>query len=247
MQKNIIITKSINSFKRQCEQKRFEIIKGLVKDGDKILDVGCGVGTYTSIPLSDLPVDITAIDSDSKTIEYANEKNKQKNLTFIVGKGENYKSKEPFDLIICSHILEHVIYKTQFIYNMEQLLKNDGILYLAIPNGFGWFEVQNFIPRMLSKTKLGERFINRLMQGSVKDTINRDSWHVNFFTEKRIKRLLNRCGWKIKEQYSDEFLGGIVLDRILSKFPRLAKWNTDIADKLPIWLTNGWVFVCEKK
>lgn len=234
-------------FKRQCERKRFEIIKGLANNGDKVLDVGCGIGTYTSIPLSYLPVNITAIDSDPKTIEYANKRNSRYNITFKVGKGEDYQSNEQFDLIICSHTLEHVRYKTQFIYNMKWLLKDDGVFYLAIPNGFGWFEIQNYIPRLLAKTKLGERLINKLMQKDIKDTINRDSWHVNFFTEKQIKYLLEDCGWKIKRQHSDEFLGGIVLDRILSKFPRLARWNTDIADKLPMWLTNGWIFVCEKQ
>jgi 2-polyprenyl-3-methyl-5-hydroxy-6-metoxy-1,4-benzoquinol methylase len=237
----------IYQFKRQCERKRFEIIRDLVKDGDKILDVGCGIGSYTSIPLSLFPVNIIAIDSDQKTIDYALARNGIKNLVFKVGKGEDYESQNKFDLIICSHILEHVRSKTIFLYNMKWLLKDDGILYLAIPNGFGWFEIQNFIPQLISKTRWGEKLINKLMQKDAKDTINRDSWHVNFFTEKRIKYLLEDCGWKIKKQYSDEFLGGIVLDRILSKFPRLAKWNTDIADKLPMWLTNGWIFVCEKK
>ncbi len=231
-------------FKRHCERKRIDVLSSLLEEGGKVLDVGCGIGTYTSFPLSFLPVDVTAIDSDPKTIEYAAKRNNRSNLRFLVSSGEDYHTHEKFDLIVCSHILEHLVNPEEILLNMNKLLKDDGILYVAIPNGFGSFEVQNSIPRMMVKTKWGKRLISRMMR--VKDTLNVDSPHVRFFTLMSIFELLKKTGWYVENYFNDEFLGGIVFDRIFAKIPSLAKWNVEVADKLPAWITDGWIFICKK-
>ncbi len=123
-------------------------------------------------------------------------------------------------------------------------MKDDGILYIAIPNGFGWFELQNLLPRFLCKTSWGLQIVRRM--SGIKDTINIESQHVNFFMMYGAKHLLKRCGWQVVRQVNDEFLGGIVFDRILARLPSLAKWNVEVADKLPSWMADGWIFVCKK-
>jgi len=233
-------------FKRQCEYKRLEVLCGLLEEGDKVLDVGCGIGTYTSNPLAHLPISIMAVDSDARTVKYASERNVHKNLEFACAYGEYFDTDERYDLIVCSHILEHTLMPITLLSNMKRLLKADGLLYLAVPNGYGVFEVQNLLPRILSMTEYGKRLINRMLGKKAKDTLNTDSLHIHFFTICGIKDLLELVGWSIVKQINDEFLGGIVFDRIFSKLPSLAGWNVNIADRLPAQLTNGWVFVCEK-
>jgi SAM-dependent methyltransferase len=195
--------------------------------------------------LSYLPVSVTAIDTDPKTIGYAIALNGRNNLRFVVASGETFSPNARFDVVVCSHILEHLANAVPLLKNARELLKDEGMLYVAIPNGFGWFELQNFLPRMLCKTRWGRRLVNRLM-GKAKDTLNLDSPHVQFFTAGRMKRLLKVTGWRVVAQVKDEFLGGIVFDRILSRIPSLARWNVRVVDRLPLWMTNGWIFVCRK-
>lgn len=240
----VLPQEAISHFRRVCEYKRLEILCSLVKQGDRILDVGCGIGTYTSIPLSYLPINIMAIDSDKETIEYSKERNDRKNLEYVCSSGEFYYTKAKFDVIVCSHILEHIPDPRRLLLNMGNLLQGNGVLYVAIPNGFGWFEMQNLLPRMMCKTQIGKSLVNRMM-GSAKDTLS-DSHHVHFFTVPSIKMLLESTGWRVVSQYNDEFLGGILLDRILARLPLLAKWNGRIADFVPLPLANGWIFVCRK-
>jgi 2-polyprenyl-3-methyl-5-hydroxy-6-metoxy-1,4-benzoquinol methylase len=241
----IIPQEATRHFKRQCEFKRLEVLCNLLKEGDKVLDVGCGIGTYTSIPLSYLPVSITAIDSDPRTIVYAKQKNHRSNLEFVYEIGEYLSPKVQYDLIVCSHILEHIEVPWSLLIHMRRLLKDDGLLYVAIPNGFGWFEMQNFLPRMLCKAKWGRKMVSWLM-GGAKDTLNADSPHIRFFTVGGIKRLLEQARLRVVAQANDEFLGGIVLDRIMARFPSLARWNVEVADNLPAQLANGWIFICRK-
>ena len=232
-------------FKRQCEYKRLEVICSLLKEGDRVLDVGCGIGTYTSDPLSCLPIKVTAIDSDLRTIQYMQESNCSKNVEFFCVDGEHFDSDWRYDVIVCSHTLEHVSAPIVLLGNLKRLLKDDGILYLAIPNGFGAFEAQNLLPRLLSKSNCGRELIHK-MAGKGKDTLNTESPHICFFTASRVRRLLLKAGFKIERQSSDEFLGGIVFDKIFSKVAILAKWNTNVAGRLPMRMTNGWIFVCRK-
>lgn len=233
-------------YKRMCESKRLNVICELLREGDRVLDVGCGVGNYISNPLSWLPVKITAIDFDPETIAYARKRNKRSNIKFLIADGETYTSKRLFDFIICSNVLEHMIEPKIMLNNMKSLLKDDGLLYVGLPNGFWAFEFQNLAPRLLSKTNWGNRLVERLRNGQVKDTLNVESQHVQFFTVHKAERLLKENGWKILKRVNEEFLGGIVFDRLFPKFPSLAKWNVNIADRLPAQLTNGWVFICKK-
>lgn len=234
-----------NHFKRQCEYKRLEVICSLLKEGDNVLDVGCGIGTYTSNPLSYLPINITAIDIDPKTIEYANSRNQHSNLNFMVALGESFESNIKYDVIVCSHILEHISDPMMLLINMNRLLKDSGLLYVAIPNGYGWFEVQNFIPRMLWKVSWGRKLVWKMMGKKAKDTLNMDDWHIHYFTIGCIKHLLKQSGWHIMLHFNDEFLGGVIFDRILPKFSIIDKWNAQMADRIPARLANSWIFICQ--
>lgn len=239
-------TEATKHYRRQCEFKRLDVLCNLLKEGDKVLDVGCGVGNYISNPLSWLPIEITAIDFDPATIEYANARNKRKNLEFVVADGETFKSDKMYDLIVCSNILEHMREPRSLLYNMKKLLRERGVLYIGLPNGYGVFEMQNMVPRLLYKTGWGRRLVTRLQNGNIKDTLNIESQHVQFFTVGSARRLLCNSGWQIIKIINEEFLGGIVFDRLFPKLPPLARWNVSVTDSLPAQLANGWIFICKK-
>jgi len=227
-------------------RRRLLILCKLVKKGDRVLDVGCGVGNYTASILGYLPVRITAIDYDKASIDYAKAHNKHKNVEYIVASGEKFRSDSPYDVIVCSHVLEHTPFMELLLGNMRKLLKNNGRLFLAVPNGYGCFEIENFVPNMIMRTGWGHRMVKWLRGRSVKDSLNYDSPHIHHFTVADIEKLLGKTGWKVVKMYNEQLLGGVITDRTVLRLPMVAKWNMSLGYRLPSWMANGWIFVCEK-
>lgn len=240
-----LIPEGVMKYRSMRVQKRLHVLCGLLKEGDTVLDVGCGVGTYITNLLGYLPVRITAIDYDSESILYAQERNQHQNVEFVVASGETFRTNDRFALIICSHILEHNREALSILRNLKKLLKADGTMYIGIPNGYGDFEVENFLPRMLSRVRWGGWMIDKLRGNAVKDSLN-DSQHIRFFTYGQIRALLEETGLRVVRDINEELFGGVISDRVILRSPLVARWNASIAEKLPAWLVNSWMFICKR-
>ena len=95
-----------------------------IKDGDRVLDVGCGNGSVAlSIAKKKLNSFITGIDLDKNNIKFAKEKQKNnnlKNLNFINGDVNDLKEIKS-DVVILSNILEHIEKRSLFLANIQKL------------------------------------------------------------------------------------------------------------------------------
>jgi 2-polyprenyl-3-methyl-5-hydroxy-6-metoxy-1,4-benzoquinol methylase len=174
-------------------------------------------------------------------------KNNHGNVEYYVASGELYDASSRFDLIICSQILEHIHNPLAMLDNLKRLLKDDGVIFIGVPNGFGDFEIENFIPRMLSKNRLGNRLIRKMMGDSVRDSLNTESQHVQFFTFSKLMKLLEKVGLYSIENINEEFIGGVITNRIMARLPMLFDWNMNIANKVPAQFANSWIVICKKK
>jgi len=99
-----------------------------------ILDDGCGRGNIT-LELAKYYY-IVAIEPIAKNFKN-NLKLKRKNLmpNFIVGSGENLPFKNnTFDFILSQMVLEHCDSSEKYIKETSRILKNQGFLYISIPN-----------------------------------------------------------------------------------------------------------------
>ena len=95
-----------------------------IKDGENVLDVGCGNGSVAISIAQELSKSfITGIDINKKNIEFAKDKQKEsnlKNLEFIYG-NINDHSEIISQVVILSNVLEHIDNRILFLKNVQKL------------------------------------------------------------------------------------------------------------------------------
>jgi len=101
----------------------------------RILDIGCG-GGLLSEPMCRLGAEVTAIDASIKNITVAKLHAKKNNLkiNYICTSPEKLKTKKKFDVILNMEIIEHVEDVKFFLKSCSNLLKKNGIMFVATLN-----------------------------------------------------------------------------------------------------------------
>jgi 2-polyprenyl-3-methyl-5-hydroxy-6-metoxy-1,4-benzoquinol methylase len=204
----------------------------------RILDIGCGNGTEITLPLARRGLDITGVDMQPEGIAWANAHNVYPNAKFICGRFED-QNLGLFDVVICSYILEHLDYPVPFLKEVKRVLSPDGILFVTVPNGYGAFEIEKKVTKSFMKW-----LIKRIKMQEDAPPLNPGCPHVQSFTMKKLKNILNETGFKVLEIEHGTFIGGSITNMIISKFPKFIDWNIKVTDKLPSWMVSLWYLKC---
>ena len=103
--------------------------------GINVLDIGCG-GGLLSEPMCRLGANVTAIDASNKNITVANLHAKKNNLkiNYICSSPEKLKTTKKFDVILNMEIVEHVEDVDFFLKSCANLLKKNGLMFVATIN-----------------------------------------------------------------------------------------------------------------
>ena len=103
--------------------------------GINVLDIGCG-GGLLSEPMCRLGANVTAIDASNKNITIANLHAKKNNLkiNYICSSPEKLKTSKKFDVILNMEIVEHVEDVDFFLKSCANLLKKNGLMFVATIN-----------------------------------------------------------------------------------------------------------------
>lgn len=111
------------------------------KKRGKLLEIGCSVG-YLLRLAKNKGFEIQGIELDVKAMEYANK---------LLGKGTVInttlqEAKFPdkhFDVVVMSHVLEHISNPGNLLREIKRILKNNGIMVISAPNldGF-WVKIK---------------------------------------------------------------------------------------------------------
>ena len=101
----------------------------------KILDIGCG-GGLLSEPMCRLGASVTGIDASKKNINIAKLHSQKNNLkiNYFCSSPEKFKTKDKFDVILNMEIIEHVEDINFFLKSCTNLLKKNGIMFVATLN-----------------------------------------------------------------------------------------------------------------
>ncbi len=213
----------------------------------RVLDAGCGNGSLLAIPLAvDERLKITGIDPDRQSIEHAHRlAGSRANLNFICGKIEELPASRPFDVVIVSEVLEHLAQPEKMLRSAAQLLQPRGILIVTVPNGYGEFEIDSWIFRLLHLQKL-VKAIARNSREVTGSTDNQDCGHIQFFTRRRLRTLFYSCGLVPFREGAASFLAGPIAGHVLARSTRFIQWNARVADRLPLVLASGWYFALRR-
>jgi 2-polyprenyl-3-methyl-5-hydroxy-6-metoxy-1,4-benzoquinol methylase len=152
------------------KDKRGAFLKENIGENKKILDIGCRDGVLTETYCKNNKV--LGVDIDGEALETA-----KNNLGIEIKKLNLYDSwdlSSDFDVVVAGEILEHLYYPEEIIKKITKVLKPDGVLLGSIPNAFS---LKNRV---------------RLFFGNKKGTPLEDPTHINHYSYKEIKKILEK-------------------------------------------------------
>jgi len=164
-------------------QNRLDVANLIDKKIVKILDIGCGEGYF----LKNIK---ETFDSETWGIEINEEVAQRTKLNVdhvLIGSVETLLSSIPddyFDCISFNDVLEHLYNPSEILSLVGSKLTKDGYIIASIPN------VRYF-------HNLSELIVKK--DWDYKDSGILDSTHLRFFTEKSIRRMFVKAGYKVEK------------------------------------------------
>ncbi len=211
-----------------------------------VLDVGCGNGSQLAIPLLRNGLQLTGIDPHEDSIVRARKfASGASNAHFICGSVEDLSHGAVFDLVVLSEVLEHVEEPDKLLRASLTHLKKEGVVIITVPNGFGEFEIDWWLFRLLRLPQLRDALVKRGKE-EVGSTDNLDSSHVQFFTRQRLKRMFDECNLVVTREASGSFLSGPFVAYSLARSTRFIEWNARVTDQLPFAWASSWYFALRR-
>jgi SAM-dependent methyltransferase len=229
-------------------RKRLEWVLRHTTRADEILEVGCGTGYMLCRPLAKLGYRVRGIDLDSRSIAYGRE------LLQAEGLDPGILTVCPLsavpatpNVIIVSEVLEHLHDEElrPFLAEIKARLRPQGTLLVTVPNGYGWFEIEDFLWRRL---RIGEFLFRSGFCHLVESTKARrlgpeavdpgqpstlaNSPHVQRFTLSSITRLLRSAGFEITDSRGSVACSGPFSNLFFAGFQGLLEANAHWGDRL---------------
>jgi SAM-dependent methyltransferase len=156
-----------------------------IQPDSTVLDLGCKYGNI-SFAIAQKAKQVVGIDYDGQAIKTAQNTYQQENLSFVVADALEYlkKQERKFNVLILSHILEHIDQPKAFLSSYAPYF-ND--IYIEVPD--------------FNKT-----YLNEYRKDLGNDLVYTDTDHVSEFDRFELQDLVEACGLKITKA---EYLFGI--------------------------------------
>ncbi len=206
-----------------------EDVSGMVAEGARLLDVGCGTGLSTQLLLdSSMGPKVshaTLADTSSRMIENAKRRARGWKIPFSVHCGSTSDIKDTFNVILICSVLHHIPNLSRFLTDISALQQPGGIImHLQDPNG-DWLMDNQYRERLSEFESTRPTPLNRKLLGMVPTAAK--SW---------VKRILGM------RNYIDEVNERLIQMKVVNKRMTEAEiWSvTDIhVDGLPYSVGKG--------
>ena len=178
--------------------EEFSIFKDYIKDGDKILDLGCGNGRLLEL-FKDKDIEYIGVDTSEKLIEIA--KKKYPDGKFQVADALNLPFEDNyFDKVFSIAVLHHIPskeYRLRFLKEAKRVLRKDGLLILTV---WDLWRRPKTLKLILKYTLLK---IFKESKLDFKDIFvpwqNKILRYLHCFTKRELKNLARKAGFKIEK------------------------------------------------
>jgi 2-polyprenyl-3-methyl-5-hydroxy-6-metoxy-1,4-benzoquinol methylase len=160
---------------------RKELIKYIPEGAKRILDIGCGAGSFGELIKCRKSVEVWGVE---KVAEVAHEARRKLDRV-IVGNIESDDVELPlnyYDCVVFNDVIEHLVDPWSTLKRIKRHLVNKGTVIASIPNVRYWDNVKRLV---LSKEW------NYTEAGIL------DKGHLRFFTIKGIEKLFAQCGLEL--------------------------------------------------
>lgn len=156
-----------------------------IKDTDRVLDLGCNLGDISSM-IADKAKEVVGIDYKKRAIEKAKERWKKPNLLFVHAEALDYlkKNTKQFDVLILSHILEHLENPDEFLIRFKDFFKT---IYIELPD-------------------FDRYYLNHYRKDFNCSLVYSDDDHITEFDRYELNDLLRKCGLEVFEA---EYIYGV--------------------------------------
>jgi 2-polyprenyl-3-methyl-5-hydroxy-6-metoxy-1,4-benzoquinol methylase len=211
-----------------------------------ILDLGCGNGSQLAIPLAAAGYRVTGVDPHLPSIERG--RNLAPAITFIHGPLSELPPRK-FDCVVISEVLEHLDTPEVLLSTVLPYLAEYGVLIVTVPNGYGEFELDARLYRALRVDKLVAWLsrVTRRNKGKHYIASSEDETpHVQRFTLSRLRKIFDRNRLLLIEASGTSIASGPFVLHLLGRFEVFVRLNAAIADRVPLSLASGWMFVLRK-
>lgn len=141
------------------------------REGGRLLDVGCGMGWFVKI-MRDWGWDAVGLEPDGELAQRARELYE---VPILVGTLDQRPFPAgSFEVVVMRHAIEHVTNPLEYLGECRRILKPDGILAIATPNG----------------ASLASRWFRQNWFGAS------PPWHLNLFSPRAIEKALVATGFE---------------------------------------------------
>ncbi len=185
-------------------EERIKLSLDLLRDGDKLLDIGCGNGLFGNMILVNQKYsDVYGIDIDRDILYNA----KANGINVIIADlNKNLPIKNiSFDTIVCLEVIEHVIDPNNLLININRILRPGGRLIISTPNVQWIYHILRLCLGNSPKTSFG-------------DTENFDGGHLHYFTFMELESILKLYNFKIEKKIGVYDVRYDLIKRILKLF-----------------------------
>jgi len=185
-----------------------------------LLDIGTGNGEIAGC-LGQL-YDVVSVDvKDQRTVSDG--------FTFIQLDGEALPfSDRSFDIVVSNHVIEHVADAIRHLSEIERVLKDDGLAYLATPNRLWPWEVHNRLPLLHYFPTVIFNAVLKLL-GRYQEDISPLTW------------------WTLSRMLKKAFVVSVVSDRIckrpLKYHMQCNPLTAKILSWIPLWFYRKCTFI----
>lgn len=200
---------------------------------NKVLDVGCGTGFFSSKIKEVARAEVYGIDFSKKALKHAKGygiKTKRADLNSRIP----FNNSE-FDMVNCGEVIEHMYNPDNLLREIHRVLKPDGYLLITTPNLASWYNrialllgIQPFFTEISTENKrLGYSFLKRFVDNG------KPIGHVRIITLKGLKDLLKFHNFKVIEVRGAyvPFRYIRFFDRFFRNFPSLSSVLIILAKK----------------